>query len=56
MLKTFEFGVEIDDDGLLHKESGRDGGQLFREAVYWWRFQLEEIEETLARRSQTGSR
>jgi hypothetical protein len=56
LLKTFEFGVEIHDDGLLHKESGRDGSQLFREAVYWWRFQLEEIEEALARKSQTPSR
>ncbi|KJC40670.1 hypothetical protein UB31_27580 [Bradyrhizobium sp. LTSP849] len=47
LLKTYEFGVEIDDEGLLHKESGRDGGQLFREAVYWWRFQLEKLEQEL---------
>jgi hypothetical protein len=39
----------IDDEGLFHKASGRDGGQLFREAVYWWRFQLEKIEEEIER-------
>jgi hypothetical protein len=53
LLKTYKFGVEIDDDGLLHKESGRDGGQLFREAVYWWRFQLEKIEKDLTTSMRT---
>jgi hypothetical protein len=48
ILKTYEFGVEIDDEGLVHKDSGLDGIRLFREAVYWWRHQLEELERSLS--------
>jgi hypothetical protein len=44
ILKTYKFGVEIDSEGLVHKHSGLDGVQLFREAVYWWCYQLEELE------------
>lgn len=47
LLKLYKFGVEADADGLLHLDSGADGGQLFRESVYWWRHQLEALEATL---------
>ena len=47
ILKSYKFGVETDDKGLLHSATGADGAQLFREAVYWWRYQLEHLESQL---------
>ena len=48
ILKTYDFGVEADEDGgLWHAGIERDGVQLMREATYWWRAQLEEIEHRL---------
>jgi hypothetical protein len=48
VLKEFSFGASLtgDHDGrqLAYDGSHLDGAQLFREAVYWWRAQLEYIE------------
>lgn len=44
ILKNYEFGVETTNDSLVHKATGLDGIQLFRESLYWWRDQLESIE------------
>lgn len=47
LLKTFNFGVELDEQGLWYPSLEMDGVQLLREATYWWRRQLEELEEKL---------
>ena len=51
ILKEFAFGAALpssDDDRILvYGDSKEDGAQLFREAVYWWRHQLESIEREL---------
>jgi hypothetical protein len=47
ILKTFKFGVKTDERGLFHHRIGEDGDPLFREAVYWWRYQLELLEAQL---------
>jgi hypothetical protein len=48
ILKTYKFGVEINEEGLWHSGLAEDGVQLIREAAYWWRNQLEGIEKELA--------
>lgn len=52
LLKTYSFGARFvaDEDGAsIQFENGEDAFQLFREAVYWWRHQLMELEVTLSR-------
>ena len=48
ILKEFAFGAALpalDDRRLLaYSNTDDDAAQLFREAVYWWRYQLELIE------------
>lgn len=48
ILKEFSFGASLpgehDRRQLAYDGSHLDGAQLFREAVYWWRGQLEWIE------------
>lgn len=52
VLKEFSFGASLPpaEDGrlLAYDGSHRDGAQLFREAVYWWRGQLEHLESQLS--------
>ncbi|KQV42317.1 hypothetical protein ASE23_16020 [Rhizobium sp. Root73] len=47
ILKTFEFGVSLDEEGLYFERLDADGIQLTREATYWWRQQLEDLEGKL---------
>jgi hypothetical protein len=52
ILKEFAFGASLptspDDPRVLsYDDNEEDGTQLFREAVYWWRDQLEGIEGQL---------
>lgn len=50
LIKTYSFGAELshDDHGhFIRFADGQDAFQLFREAVYWWRYQLELLEQTL---------
>lgn len=47
ILKTFAFGVELDDHGIWYSSLDMDGVQLLREATYWWRDQLESLEARL---------
>jgi len=51
ILKTFSFGAQLpsSEDGrlLAYGSTGLDAAELFREAVYWWRFQLRAIESEL---------
>lgn len=50
LLKTYSFGArfERDHDGpFIRFEDGSDAFELFREAVYWWRHQLTELEGAL---------
>ncbi|WP_197486827.1 hypothetical protein [Rhizobium bangladeshense] len=47
LLKAYQFGVEVDEKGLFHDTLDMDGHQLLREAIYWWRDQLEELELAL---------
>lgn len=50
LLKTYTFGAKLssDEDGyFIEFADGQDAFQLFREAVYWWRHQLELLEEEL---------
>jgi hypothetical protein len=47
LLKTYESGATLaqDGDGFYVKyATGEDAFQLFREAVYWWRYQLINLE------------
>ncbi|WP_137131132.1 hypothetical protein [Rhizobium sp. FY34] len=48
LLKAYQFGVEVDGYGLYHGTLDMDGHELLREAIYWWRDQLEEIEKDLS--------
>jgi hypothetical protein len=51
ILKEFSFGAELPslEDGrvLAYGNTDYDASQLFREAVYWWRHELEKIEKAL---------
>ena len=50
LLKTYTFGAKLssDEDGyFIEFADGQDAFQLFREAVYWWRHQLEMLEKEL---------
>lgn len=49
ILKTYRLGVEAHETGIYHEPLDQDGIELVREAVYWWRDQLEKIEELIAR-------
>ncbi|BDW95423.1 hypothetical protein MACH10_11080 [Thalassospira tepidiphila] len=51
LLKTYSWGTSLvkDEHGyFVEYKSGDDAFQLFREAVYWWRYQLEKIESEIA--------
>lgn len=50
LLKTYTFGATLKSEGdetFVQYEDGSDALQLFREAVYWWRHQLMELERRL---------
>lgn len=50
LLKTYSFGARFvaDEEGAyVEFQDGEDAFELFREAVYWWRHQLTEIELAL---------
>jgi hypothetical protein len=50
ILKTYEFGaqlVEDDDDSDIVFSDGDSAFGKFRDALYWWRTQLEELESKL---------
>jgi len=51
LLKTYSFGAQLapDEDGYrVEFADGQDAFQLFRQAIYWWRHQLMELEDTLS--------
>jgi hypothetical protein len=52
ILKLFSFGAMLpaseDNRTLVYGNTDLDAAQLFREAVYWWRTQLRELEGRLA--------
>lgn len=50
LLKTYTFGAKLSSDEygyFIEFGDGQDAFQLFREAVYWWRYQLELLEDEL---------
>jgi hypothetical protein len=50
LLKTYTFGAKLgsNENGyFIEFADGQDAFQLFREAVYWWRNQLEYLEKEL---------
>ena len=51
IIKEFSFGATLPpaEDGrlLAHDGTHLDGAQLYREAVYWWRAQLDHLEAQL---------
>jgi hypothetical protein len=52
LLKTYSSGARFVRDGeaaYVEFEGGEDAFQLFRQAVYWWRHQLMELEITLCK-------
>ncbi|MGK9052131.1 hypothetical protein [Neorhizobium petrolearium] len=51
LLKTYTFGARLahDDDGYyVEFNDGSDAFQMFRQAVYWWRYQLSSIETAIS--------
>ena len=47
ILKTYTFGAQLaryDDGYYVAYRGGEDAFQMFREAVYWWRHQLRQLE------------
>lgn len=47
LLKTYEFGASLmkgDEGFYVGYSNGEDAFRLFREAVYWWRYQLNRLE------------
>ncbi|PQZ82818.1 MULTISPECIES: hypothetical protein [unclassified Brevundimonas] len=54
LLKTYSFGARLarNDGGyaFVEFEDGVDAFQLFREAVYWWRYNLMALEREIAER------
>lgn len=50
LLKTYSFGAKLslgEDGYFIEFADGQDAFQLFREAVYWWRHNLELLEKEL---------
>ncbi|WP_037382643.1 hypothetical protein [Sinorhizobium americanum] len=50
LLKTYTFGARLvrDEDGsYVEFNDGSDAFQTFRQAVYWWRYQLSLIEAAI---------
>ncbi|GBQ09045.1 hypothetical protein [Acetobacter cerevisiae] len=50
LLKTYSFGARFVNDpegAYIEFEDGSDAFQLYRQAVYWWRKQLIEIEQSI---------
>jgi hypothetical protein len=47
ILKAYKFGVDLTEEGLWHSTLDHDGIQLLREATYWWRRQLLDIESQI---------
>lgn len=50
LLKVYSFGAQFvyaENDSFIQFENGDDAFELFREAVYWWRHQLIELEAIL---------
>lgn len=51
LLKTYSFGAQLvpgEDGQHVVFADGQDAFQLFRQAVYWWRCQLMELEDSLS--------
>jgi hypothetical protein len=51
LLKTYSFGaqfVHTEEESFIQFDNGDDAFQLFRQAVYWWRHQLIELETILS--------
>lgn len=54
ILKTYTFGAKLEkrlDGFVVTYTDGEDALQLYREAVYWWRFQLVSLEKIIQERS-----
>lgn len=52
LLKTYSFGARLAHDekgAYIEFGDGDDAFQLYRQAVYWWRHQLMELEATLSK-------
>ena len=51
LLKTYSFGARFvshgDENPSIEFGDSQDAFELFRQAVYWWRHQLMEIEEVI---------
>lgn len=50
LLKTYSFGAKLEQDEngyFIEFSDGQDAFQLFREAVYWWRYHLMALEAKL---------
>ena len=50
LLKTYTFGATLEQNNegtVVRYTNGEDAMQLYREAVYWWRHQLNRLEEML---------
>jgi|SRR5579872_6005049 len=51
LLKTYTFGAKLSKDGegyFVEFADGNDAFQLFRQAIYWWRYQLMTLEAALS--------
>jgi hypothetical protein len=52
LLKTYSFSARFvpnQEGAYIEFEGGEDAFQLFRQAVYWWRHQLMELEAVLGK-------
>lgn len=48
IVKAYQFGVELYDEGIFHTEIGEDGVELLFEGIYWWQRQLMALERAIA--------
>ena len=48
ILKSYQIGISEHEDFIWHNEIEMDGIHIIREATYWWRAQLELIEQQLS--------
>jgi hypothetical protein len=52
LVKTYSFGARFvlrsEDEPFVEFGDGQDAFELFRQAVYWWRYQLMDIEAALS--------
>lgn len=57
VLKTYSFGARLahaPEGAYIESKDGSDAFQLYRQAVYWWRHQLMQLEQTLLGATRTN--